>query len=123
MSRDAIDYRGALEAVERILNRGGDAEDVLRGVLEALGARGISFARVQLAGSDGLNVGLTVGEQREAVAVPVVYEGLEVGSLELATDDRALAERVATLISHHVARLETGGAAASLSPEQSDGSS
>jgi hypothetical protein len=41
-------------------------------VLEALGARGISFARVQLAGSDGLNVGLTVGEQREAVAVPVV---------------------------------------------------
>jgi hypothetical protein len=72
VSRDAIDYRGALEAVERILNRGGDAEDVLRGVLEALGARGISFARVQLAGSDGLNVGLTVGEQREAVAVPVV---------------------------------------------------
>jgi hypothetical protein len=45
VSRDAIDYRGALEAVERILNRGGDAEDVLRGVLEALGARGISFAR------------------------------------------------------------------------------
>jgi hypothetical protein len=69
-------------------------------VLEALGARGISCARVQLAGSDGLNAGLTVGEQREAVAVPVVYEGLEVGSLELATDDRALAERVATLISH-----------------------
>jgi hypothetical protein len=45
VSRDAIDYRGAPEAVERILNRGGDAEDVLRGVLEALGARGISFAR------------------------------------------------------------------------------
>jgi hypothetical protein len=79
-------------------------------VLEALGARGISFARVQLAGSDGLNHALTVGEQREAVAVAVVYEGLEVGSLELATDDRAFAERVATLISHHVARLETGGA-------------
>ena len=92
-------------------------------MLEALGARGISSARVRLAGSDGLNPALTVGEQREAVAVPVVYEGLEVGSLELATDDRAFAERVATLISHHVARLETGGAAASLSPEQSDGSS
>jgi len=122
VSRDAIDYRGALEAVERILNRGGDAEDVLRRVLEALGGRGISFARLRLAGSDGLDAGLTVGEQREAVAVPVVYEGLEVGSLELATDDRAFAERVATLISHHVARLETGGAAASLSPEQSDGS-
>jgi len=29
VSCDAIDYRGALEAVERILNRGGGAEDVL----------------------------------------------------------------------------------------------
>ena len=123
MSRDAIDYRGALEAVERILNRGGDAEDVLRGVLEALGARGISFARVQLAGSDGLNVGLTVGEQREAVAVPVVYEGLEVGLLELATDDRALAERVAMLISHEVARFGRYGDPIRLLPERSDGSS
>jgi hypothetical protein len=128
VSRDAIDYRGALEAVERILNRGGDAEDVLRGVLEALGARGISFARVQPAGSDGLNAGLTVGEQREAVAVPVVYEGLEVGSLELATDDPPFAERVATLISHEVGRLEVGrlgnhGDPTRLPPERSDGSS
>ena len=43
MSRgDSIDYPGALEAVERILNRGGNAEDVLRGVLAALRSRGIS---------------------------------------------------------------------------------
>ena len=123
MSRDAIDYRGAPEAVERILNRGGDAEDVLRRVLEALGGRGISFARLRLAGSDGLDAGLTVGEQREAVAVPVVYEGLEVGSLELATDDRALAERVAMLISNEVGRLGNHGDPIRLPHERSDGSS
>jgi hypothetical protein len=99
VSRDAIDYRGALEAVERILNRGGNAQDVLRGVLEALGARGISFARVRLTRGDALEV----GERRASIAVPIAYEGSEIGSLELATDDRALAERVAMLISHEVA--------------------
>jgi len=98
-SGGAIDYRGTLEAVERILNRGGDAEDVLRAVLEALSSRGISFARVQLAGSDGLTDGFAVGEHREGIAAPVVYERSEIGALELAVDDRALVERVATLIS------------------------
>ena len=76
MSRGgAIDYPGALEAVERILNRGGNAEDVLREVLAALRSRGISFASVQVAGRNGLGDALAVGEQREALAVPVVYGG------------------------------------------------
>ncbi len=118
MSSGEIDYGGALEAVERILNRGGDAEDVLRGVLDAFDARGISFARVQLAGGDGLEV----GERRVSIAAPVSYEGSEIGSLEVAADDRAFVERVATLISHYVARLETGGDAASPLPERSGGS-
>ncbi|OLB22558.1 MAG: hypothetical protein AUH17_08370 [Actinobacteria bacterium 13_2_20CM_68_14] len=117
MSSGEIDYGGALEAVERILNRGGDAEDVLREVLDALGARGISFARVQLAGGDGLEV----GERRASIAAPVAYEGSEIGSLEVAADDRAFVEPVATLISHHVARLETGGAAANLYPSEAAG--
>jgi len=120
-SGGAIDYRGALEAVERILNRGGDAEDVLRLVLAALHARGISFARLQLAGSDGLTDGFAVGEQREGMAAPVVYQGSEIGSLELAAGDHVFVERVATLISHEVARLEPGGDSLSLSPERSDG--
>ena len=90
MSSGEIDYGVALEAVERILNRGGDAEDVLRGVLDAFDARGISFARVQLAGGDGLEV----GERRVSIAAPVAYEGSEIGSLEVAADDRAFVERV-----------------------------
>ena len=122
-SGGAIDYRGALEAVERILNRGGNAEDVLRAVLEALHSRGISFARVQLAGSDGLTDGFAVGEPDEGIAAPVVYGGSEIGSLELAVDDRAFVERVATLISHYVVRLGTLGDAISGPRERSDGSS
>jgi hypothetical protein len=117
VSSGEIDYRGALEAVERILNRGGDAEDVLRGVLDALGARGISFARLQLAGGGGLEV----GERRASIAAPVAYEGSEIGSLEVAADDRAFVERVATLISHYVARLETGGDGPALYPSESAG--
>ena len=40
-----IDYRGALEAIERILNRGGNADDILRASLEALRLRGISASK------------------------------------------------------------------------------
>jgi L-methionine (R)-S-oxide reductase len=36
VSATADTYRGALEAVERILNRGGDADEVLRRVVETL---------------------------------------------------------------------------------------
>src|SRR5205807_7966397 len=91
----AIDYRGALEAVERILNRGGNAEDVLREVLAALRSRGISFASVQVAGSNGLGDALAVAEQGEWIVAPVVPDGPEIGSLALAADDRAFGERVA----------------------------
>jgi hypothetical protein len=119
VSSGEIDYCGALEAVERILNRGGGAEDVLRGVLEALAARGILFARIQLTGGDGLEV----GERRQSIAAPVAYEGSEIGSLEVAADDRAFVERVATLILHEVGRLGTHGDRIRLPPERSDGSS
>jgi hypothetical protein len=47
---------------------------------------------------------LSVGGDENRTAVPVRYEGREVGTLELALGDRAFAERIATLISAHVAR-------------------
>ena len=36
MSATADAYRGTIDAIERVLNRGGDADDVLRGVVELL---------------------------------------------------------------------------------------
>ena len=102
MSDGAVDYRGALEAVERVLNRGGDAGDVIRSVLEVLRARGVEAGRVRY-GEDEAVVGeIAVGLGPPRTTVPVVFRGEEVGSLELGVHDRAFAERVATLISAYV---------------------
>jgi hypothetical protein len=83
-----IDQRGALEAVERIVNRGGEPEKVLRAVLDALHARGITYAAVRVGQKQ-----LTVGSETEAVTS---------GPLVVATDDKAFVDRVATLIRPYV---------------------
>jgi hypothetical protein len=101
-------YRGALEAVERILNRGGDADDVLRAVVGSLHERvphftwvGIAFmeeGRLQL----GPEAGDSQGKGEELRAL-VTFEGAPVAELlvrrsEKANDEPFL-ERVATLVS------------------------
>ena len=81
---------GALEAVERILNRGGEPTDVLRAVLEALHDRGVPYAAVRLADRE-LIVG-SIGEMPTTTS----------GPLSVALDDRAFVDRVATLITPYV---------------------
>ena len=77
---------GALEAVERILNRGGEAEEVLRSVLDALHARGVPYAAIRFEGTD-LDVGhLGAAPTRSS------------GPVTIAVDDETFVERVATLI-------------------------
>ena len=95
-------YAGALEAIDRILNRGGDADDVLRAVLAALYERGTSYAAIRFVEGAKLVDGPSVGEPSDALATPVVYDGEQVGELVLATSDAELATRVATLISAYV---------------------
>jgi len=108
LSQEAsIDHRGAFEAIERILNRGGEPDEVLRAVLEALHARGVVSAKVRFAQNGRLLDGPSVGEG-EGIVLPVVFGGVEVGSLKLAVSDVAFAQRVATLISPYVLRRETG---------------
>jgi hypothetical protein len=102
MNSAAFDRRGTLEALDRILNRGGDDDVVLRSALEALRARGIPFAALRDAEGKQLLAVPAAGTAARAVEVPVVYEEKRVGTLALAVDDRAFAERVATLISPHV---------------------
>lgn len=98
---------GALDAIDRILNRGGDADDVLREVVRVLPAQvpALVWAAVSFREEGRLVPGPSAGEPDEArrVRVPVRYRGDEVG--ELAVDGEAGAaflERVATLISAHV---------------------
>jgi len=104
MSADA--YRGALEAVERILNRGGDADDVLRAVVAAVEQRIPHFTRVGIAFMEdgrlelGPEAGTGDGEELRAL---VTFEGAPVAELVVQRtetgDDGAFLERVATLIS------------------------
>jgi L-methionine (R)-S-oxide reductase len=58
-------YRGAIEAVERILNRGGDADDVLRQVVEVLHDRcgHYSWVGIYLVEGDDLVLGPWKGPQ------------------------------------------------------------
>jgi hypothetical protein len=103
-------YAGALEAIDRILNRGGEADDVLRAVLEALYERGISYAAIRFVENGQLLEGPSVGDRTAALTTAVIYDGARVGQLELAVDEAAFAERVATLISAHVlVGWDTGG--------------
>ena len=106
---------GALDAIDRILNRGGDADDVLRAVVRVLPEQlpGLAWAGVYFKEGDRLVPGPASGEPDEGrrVHVPVSYRGERVG--ELAVDGEAGAaflERVATLISAHVLLgWDTGG--------------
>jgi putative methionine-R-sulfoxide reductase with GAF domain len=117
VKRDRL--RGALEAVDRVLNRGGDADDVLRAVVTAVYERarydwvGISFVE-----GDELVLGPTTGAGRgdgERLAVPIRYEERAVGELAVLgspdEEDRAFLERVATLVSPYcLVGWDTGGA-------------
>jgi putative methionine-R-sulfoxide reductase with GAF domain len=98
---------GALDAIDRILNRGGDADDVLREVVGVLPAQvsGLVWAGVSFREEGRFVAGPSAGEPDESqrVRVPVSYRGEQVG--ELAVDGEAgsaFLERVATLISAHV---------------------
>jgi hypothetical protein len=95
-------YAAALEAIDRILNRGGEADEVLRAVLSALQERGVEYAAIRFVESGKLVDGPSVGDPTEGIVTPVVYQGEQVGELELAVEDTAFAERVAILISAYV---------------------
>ena len=93
--------RGALEAVDRIVNRGGDADDVLRAVLHVLSQL---YPYVGLAFVEGgdLVLGPTVGARVAGASFPVQFHSRKVAELEIAEatdEDAPFVERVAVLIS------------------------
>ena len=93
--------RSALEAVDRILNRGADADEVLRQVVATLHERaGYGWAGIFFVEDGALVLGPAAGEPDEErrTAVPVTWQGERVA--ELAVDgappaDRPFLERVA----------------------------
>jgi hypothetical protein len=109
-------YRGPLEAIDRILNRGGDADDVLRAVVGVLRERaGFAWAGVTFVERDALVLGPNTGvpDETKRLHLPVIYEGAQVAVLQVdgAPEDAIeFLERVALLISPHcLVGWDTGG--------------
>jgi hypothetical protein len=112
-------YNGALEAIERILNRGSDADELLRQVVGVLhGIDHYSWVGISFVEEGELVLGPALGEQNaEPTAIPISYENNVVAELgvvagELGTEDRAFLERVGALISPYcLVGWDTGGEA------------
>jgi len=105
---------GTLDAIDRILNRGEDVDDVLREVVTALVERaGCSWAGILFSEQGELVLGPEAGEPapHARLQIPVVYNGDRVAELVVdGCDDRAFLERVAVLISAHcLVGWDTGG--------------
>lgn len=106
---------GALEAIDRILNRGGDADDVLRQVLNVLSSL-YAYVAVAFVEEGRLVPGPSSGELapgEEPHAVPIEYQGAKVAELHVSEpgpDDAEFLARIATLVSAHaLVAWDTGG--------------
>jgi putative methionine-R-sulfoxide reductase with GAF domain len=113
-------HAGALEAVERILNREPEADEVLRQVVAALLDRidSYSWVGISFVEEGGLVLGPSKGADGGGprLEAPVVYNGMHVATLAVVTEassaehDQAFLDRVATLISAHcLVGWDTGG--------------
>jgi hypothetical protein len=95
--------RGALEALDRILSRGTDADDVLRETVAVLG-RLYPYAAISFVEEDELVPGPSHGEPSESTrARPIVFHGRKVAELAAAAEaeDDPFLDRVANLVSAH----------------------
>jgi hypothetical protein len=110
-------YDGALAAIDQILSRGADADEVLRGVVVVL-QREYSWVGISFVEAGELVLGPAQGEQRaEPTSIPISYENnvvAELGVVAGAVDAEAEAflERVALLIAPYcLVGWDTGGEA------------
>lgn len=109
-------YSGALETIGQILNRGSDADEVLRDVVAVL-HRDYSWVGISFLEESKLVLGPALGEQSpEPTRIPISYENNVVAELgvegELDPEERAFLERVALLISPYcLVGWDTGGEA------------
>ena len=110
-------YGGALEAIDQIVNRGTDADEVLRDVVAVLNSD-YSWVGISFIEEGELVLGPALGElTAEPKRIPISYENNVVAELgvvagELGTEECAFLERVALLIAPHcLVGWDTGGEA------------
>jgi len=115
LSSRTNELRGALEAVDRILNRGGDPDDVLRDVLEVL--HGLyRYAGILFVEEGALAPGPSLGTPEALLEeIDIAFRDVKVAELQVAppasdVEEQAFLERVALLISPHcLVGWDTGG--------------
>jgi hypothetical protein len=99
-----------LEIVDRIVERGGESEDVLQATVTSIVDRGgAKWAAVLLNDEGELIVGPHAGvaEPGERRTATIVHEGAPLGELAVdGLDDQSLIELVASLIAPHCDHLE-----------------
>jgi hypothetical protein len=104
-----------VEAVERIMNREGEADAILRGVVAVLAERFDAFVGIRFVEDDDVQLGPAAGTPGPiATEVPVTYRGTTVA--EIVTDasldrrDRDAFGRIATIVSPFcLVGWDTGG--------------
>jgi hypothetical protein len=114
-----VNEYATLGAVERILDRGGDADDLLRATVAALHEQlALSWAGISFVDQGRLVLGPSAGEPGlEATRFPIRYEDQQVAELgvsspELSAEEAALLERVASLLGPYcLVGWDTGGEA------------
>jgi hypothetical protein len=106
-----------LAAVEQIVQRGDDADDVLREVVAAVrNDRGYPWVGISFVEGGKLVLGPEAGAQQDPsnrIAVPVVWQGNRIAELavdDAPEEDRMFLERVAVLVAGHcLVGWDTGG--------------
>jgi hypothetical protein len=104
-----------LEALDLVLNRGGDADDILRQVVALLHEAGYAWAGIFFLEDGALALGPQAGTPDESrrTSVPVTWQGTPVAELavdDAPEEDRMFLERVAVLVSGHcLVGWDTGG--------------
>jgi hypothetical protein len=104
----------ALEEVERVIGRGGDADEVLRNVVSALHRRLGRYVRISFVETGRLVPGPAAGEETETTTFPISFQGRHVADLEaggeVSAADGALLEHVASLVAPYaLVGWDTGG--------------
>ena len=106
----------AQKAIDRVLDHGGDADDILRQVVSVLHEQaGYAWAGIFFLEDGELALGPQAGAPDEShrTSVPVTWQGNRVAQLavdDAPEEDRMFLERVAVLVSGHcLVGWDTGG--------------
>jgi hypothetical protein len=106
---------GAVDAVERIVNREGEADEILRQAVATIAKRFDTFCGIRFVEDGGMIDGPSAGSFRDLQAVvPISYDGSSVAEIALGTelvdDDRDAIARIAELLSPYcLVGWDTGG--------------